>query len=62
VAHHRTDIAELKDRRRRQTPSQLRLATVVRIERTYHHHRRRGALGRLTAIEFETLIQAAHAA
>ncbi|MDQ1678486.1 MAG: putative transposase, partial [Actinomycetota bacterium] len=50
------------NRRRRQTREQLRLAIVVRIERTYHRRRRQDTLGRLTPIEFETLLQTAHAA
>jgi transposase InsO family protein len=50
------------NRRRRQTREQLRLAIVVRIERTYRRRRRRDTLGRLTPLEFETLLQAAHAA
>jgi transposase InsO family protein len=50
------------DRRRWQTRDELRLATVVWIEKTYHRRRRQDGLGRLTPIEFETLAQAAHAA
>lgn len=50
------------DRRRWQNREELRAAIVVWIERTYHRRRRQQALGRLTPIEFETLIRAAHAA
>jgi putative transposase len=50
------------NRRRWQTREQLRLAIVTWIERTYHRRRRQDTLGRLTPIEFETLLQAAHAA
>jgi transposase InsO family protein len=50
------------NRRRWQTREQLRLAIVVWIERTYHRRRRQDTLGRLTPIEFETLVQVAHAA
>jgi transposase InsO family protein len=50
------------NRRRWQTREQLRLAIVVWIERTHHRRRRQDTLGRLTPIEFETLLQAAHAA
>jgi transposase InsO family protein len=50
------------NRRRWQTREQLRLAIVVWIERTYHRRRRQDTLGRLTPIEFETLLQTAHAA
>jgi transposase InsO family protein len=50
------------DRQRWQTREQLRLATVVWIERTYHRRRRQDTLGRMTPIEFETLTRAAHAA
>jgi transposase InsO family protein len=50
------------NRRRWQTREQLRLAIVVWIERTYHRRCRQDTLGRLTPIEFETLLQAAHAA
>jgi putative transposase len=50
------------NRRRWQTREQLRLAIVVWIERTYHRRPRQDTLGRLTPIEFETLLQVAHAA
>jgi transposase InsO family protein len=50
------------NRRRWPTREQLRLAIVVWIERTYHRRRRQDTLGRLTPIEFETLVQVAHAA
>ena len=45
-----------------QTREGFRLAIVIWIERTYHRRRRQDALGRLTPIEFETLLQTAHAA
>jgi putative transposase len=50
------------NRRRRHTRAELRLAIVTWIETTYHRHRRQDALGRLTPVEFETLLNAAHAA
>ena len=50
------------NRQRWQTRDELRLAIITWIERTYHRRRRQDALGRLTPIEFETLLQAAHAA
>jgi transposase InsO family protein len=50
------------NRRRWATRDQLRLAIITWIERTYHRRRRQDRLGRLTPIEFETLLQAAHAA
>jgi putative transposase len=50
------------NRRRWTTRGHLRLAIVTWIERTYHRRRRQDALGRLTPIEFETLLHAAHAA
>ncbi len=50
------------NRQRWQTRDQLCLAIVVWIERTYHRRRRQDGLGRLTPIEFETLLQPAHAA
>jgi transposase InsO family protein len=50
------------DRRRWQTSEQLRLATIIWIERTYHRRRRQRRHGRLTPIEYETINQAAHAA
>ena len=49
------------NRRRWATRQQLRLAIVVWIERTYHRRRRQDTLGRLTPIEYETLLRAAHA-
>ncbi|MBB2899213.1 transposase InsO family protein, partial [Kineococcus radiotolerans] len=50
------------NRRRWASREELRLAIVSWIERTYHRRRRQRALGRLTPIEYETLLQAAHAA
>jgi putative transposase len=44
------------------TRLELRLAIVTWIERTYHRRRRQDALGRLTPIEYETLIRPAPAA
>ena len=52
----------LNRQRRWDTREQLRLAIVVWIERTYHRRRRQDALGRMTPVEFETLLQTAHAA
>ena len=43
--------------RRWQTRDELRLAIVIWIETTYHRRRRQDRLGRLTPIEFETLLQ-----
>jgi transposase InsO family protein len=50
------------NRKRWTTRQELRLAIVVWIEKTYHRRRRQDALGRLTPIEYETLVQTAHAA
>lgn len=50
------------NRRRWSTRQDLRLALVTWIEKTYHRRRRQDALGRMTPIEYETLLQAAHAA
>lgn len=50
------------DRRRWHTRDQLRLAIITWIEETYHRRRRQDRLGRLTPIEYETLLQAAQAA
>ena len=50
------------NRRRWTSREELRLAIVVWIEKTYHRRRRQDSLGRLTPIEFETMLQAAHAA
>ncbi|WP_206447218.1 IS3 family transposase [Agrococcus sp. KRD186] len=44
------------DRRSWTTRQQLRTAIVTWIERTYHRRRRQAALGRLTPIEFETIM------
>jgi transposase InsO family protein len=52
----------VRNHRRCQTREQLRLAIVVWTERTYHRRRRRDTLGRLTPVEFETLLQTAHVA
>jgi putative transposase len=50
------------NRQRWQTREQLRLAIITWIERTYHRRRRQDTLGRLTPVEFETLLQTARAA
>ncbi len=51
------------DQQRWVTRDELRLAIVIWIERTYHRRRRQRGLGRLTPIEFETVLAtAAHAA
>jgi len=44
------------DRRSWTTREQLRIAIVTWIERTYHRRRRQQRLGRLTPIEFETIM------
>ncbi|GAA1656879.1 hypothetical protein GCM10009679_72750 [Saccharothrix algeriensis] len=52
------------DRRSWATREQLRTAIVTWIERTYHRRRRQRPLGKLTPIEFETIMtpQASQAA
>jgi len=52
----------LNRRRSWATRLELRLAIVIWIEKTYHRRRRQDRLGRMTPIEYETLLQAAHAA
>ena len=47
------------DRQRWATRDGLRIAIVTWIERTYHRRRRQTRLGRLTPIEFETIIKPA---
>lgn len=44
------------NRRRWETREELRLAIVTWIETTYHRRRRQRGLGKLTPIEFETLL------
>lgn len=44
------------DRHSWATREQLRIAIVTWIERTYHRRRRQARLGRLTPIEFETIM------
>ena len=46
----------VRDRQRWVTREELRLAIVVWIERTYHRMRRQRRLGKLTPIEFETIM------
>lgn len=46
------------DRRSWATRQELRIEVVTWIERTYHRRRRQAALGRLTPIEFETIMTA----
>jgi putative transposase len=50
------------NRRRWTSRQELRLAIVTWIEKTYHRRRRQDRLGKLTPIEYETLLQATHAA
>ena len=44
------------DRQRWPTRQQLRIAIITWIERTYHRRRRQHRLGRLTPIEYETIM------
>ena len=44
------------DRQSLVSRDELRIAIVTWIERTYHRRRRQVALGRLTPIEFETIM------
>ncbi len=44
------------DRRRWTTRQDLRIQIVTWIERTYHRRRRQARLGRLTPIEYETIM------
>lgn len=44
------------DRKRWRTRDELRIAIITWIERTYHRRRRQARLGRLTPIEYETII------
>ncbi|MBM7509628.1 transposase InsO family protein [Nocardioides salarius] len=44
------------DRRSWATREELRIAIVTWIERTYHRRRRQASLGRLTPIEYETIM------
>jgi putative transposase len=46
----------LNRRRRWDNRDQLRIAIVTWIERTYHQRRRQAALGRLTPLEYETIM------
>jgi len=50
------------DRRRWSSREELRLEISYWIERTYHRRRRQRGLGKLTPIEFETILEVAHAA
>ncbi|MBG6185138.1 transposase InsO family protein [Arthrobacter sp. CAN_A214] len=47
------------DTRRWATREDIRLAIVTWIERTYHRRRRQRRLGRLTPIEYETIMKPA---
>ena len=44
------------DRRRWRTREELRIAIITWIERTYHRRQRQARLGRLTPIEYETIM------
>lgn len=48
------------DRQTWATREELRIAVVRWIERTYHRRRRQAALGRLTPIEYETIMTTRH--
>ncbi len=50
------------NRLRWSTRQDLRAAIVLRIESTYHRRHRQDGLGRLTSVEYETLLQTPHAA
>ncbi len=45
------------DRQKWATREELRLAMIIWIERTYHRRRRQRRLGKLTPIEFETIMR-----
>ncbi|WP_235044789.1 IS3 family transposase [Kocuria palustris] len=47
------------DRKRWRTRDELRIAIITWIERTYHRRRRQARLGRLTPIEYETIMNPA---
>ena len=47
------------DRKRWRTRDELRIAIVTWIERKYHRRRRQARLGRLTPIEYETIMKPA---
>ena len=44
------------DRQAWATREELRIAIVTWIERTYHRRRRQSGLGRLTPVEYETIM------
>ncbi|MDH6284316.1 transposase InsO family protein [Prescottella agglutinans] len=44
------------DRRTWATRDELRIAIVTWIERTYHRRRRQARLGKLTPVEYETIM------
>ena len=47
------------DRKRWRTREELRIAIIAWIERTYHRRHRQARLGRLTPIEYETIMNTA---
>ena len=49
------------NRHRWNTRHQLRIAIISWIERTYHRRRRQQRLGRLTPIEYETIMTTTNA-
>ena len=49
-------LKNVLDRKRWRTREELRIAIITWIERTYHRRRRQARLGRLTPIEFETIM------
>jgi transposase InsO family protein len=49
-------LGNVLDCHSRATRGQLRIAIVTWVERTYQRHRRQAALGRLTPVEFEAIM------
>lgn len=47
------------DRKRWRMREELRIGIITWIERTYHRRRRQARLGRLTPIEYETIMNPA---
>ena len=53
---HATSGPDPSTQQCRATHDELRIAIITWIERTYHRRRRQDRLGRLTPIEYETIM------
>jgi transposase InsO family protein len=46
------------DSKKWESQEELRIAIVIRIEKTYHRRRRKRGLGKMTPVEYEVAVEA----